>query len=315
MNKTLPILLISIIALIILGVGVMFILLSPSNTSAPISVSTTTPIKSEATGPKEATYTINGNQVTLLHGISVTDAASGSASKITTRYFGNEVVHDLDGDGRPDTAFILTQETGGSGVFYYAVAALNTPRGYVGSEGVLLGDRIAPQPTTMGTSTIVIFNYADRKPGESFAAPPSVGKSIWLLLDPQTMQFGEVAQNFEGEANPSTMTLGMKKWEWVNTIYSNGSTTVPRIAHKFTLTFSDTKTFSAATDCNGVGGEYTKSGSSISFTRMMSTLMFCENSQESDYAKMFSQVQSYHFTTKGELIFDLKFDSGSFIFK
>jgi len=140
-----------------------------------------------------ATYSIDGSPVTLVNGVSITDAAPGSASKITTRYFGNEVDADLNGDGRPDAAFILTEDTGGSGTFYYAVAALNTASGYVGSQGVLLGDRIAPQATVMGTSTTIIFNYADRNPGESFATPPSVGKSVALKLNPATMQLAPVA--------------------------------------------------------------------------------------------------------------------------
>ena len=151
MNTKVLILISSIIAILLLGIGVNRNFFTPSGT--PASVATTTPQISEATSPKEATYTINGNRVTLVHGISVADAAPGSATKITTRYFGNEAMHDLDGDGRPDTAFILTQDTGGSGVFYYAVAALNTPKGYVGSQGFFLGDRIAPQATNMDEGT------------------------------------------------------------------------------------------------------------------------------------------------------------------
>lgn len=153
---------------------------------------------------KDATYTIEGTPVTLKDGYAEEAAAPGSASKLITRYFGNEVKHDFDGDGREDIAFLLTREQGGSGVFYYVVAALNTKNGYVGSHGLLLGDRIAPQTTEMSqkaeTPHVIIVNYATRAPGESFAVTPSVGKSMWLLLDPATMQFGEVAQNFEGES-------------------------------------------------------------------------------------------------------------------
>ena len=74
--------------------------------------------------------------------------------------------------------------------------------GLVGSQGVLLGDRIAPQTTELRADGVVVVSYADRAPGESFATPPSVGKSIWLKLDPATLQFGEVVQDFEGEADP-----------------------------------------------------------------------------------------------------------------
>lgn len=162
-----------------------------------------------ARDPKDATYVVEGRPVTLSNGLSEVEASPGSATKIVTRYFGNEVKHDLNDDSREDVAFLLTQETGGSGTFFYVVAALNTPAGYVGSRAVFLGDRIAPQSTsvdegktTNGTDrrNVIVVNYAVRAPGEPFTAQPSVGKSVWLKLDPNTMQFGEVAQNFEGES-------------------------------------------------------------------------------------------------------------------
>ncbi len=154
-----------------------------------------------ASDPKNATFIIDKQAVTLKDGVSEIETPTSSTTKIITQYFGNEIVHDLDGDGRDDTAFILTQNTGGSGTFYYVVAALNTPQGYFGSHGLLLGDRISPQTTEKGKGKVIVINYADRKVGESFAVSPSVGKSIWLLLDSKTMQFGEVVKTFEGESN------------------------------------------------------------------------------------------------------------------
>jgi heat shock protein HslJ len=129
------------------------------------------------------------------------------------------------------------------------------------------------------------------------------------------MQFGEVAQNFEGESDASKMTLTMKTWNWVNTIYNNGSTTIPKIQDKFKLTFTKPNRFSASTDCNGVGGEYIVTGNKIVFDKMMSTLMYCDNSQEGEFSKALGEVSSFHFTGKGELVLDLKYDSGSMLFK
>jgi hypothetical protein len=121
-----------------------------------------------------------------------------------TQYFGNELKTDLDGDGREDVAFIITQNPGGSGTFYYAVAALNTPRGYIGSDGYLLGDRVAPQSTTLSSNPtqkyVVVFNYADRLPTDPMTAQPSVGKSAYLKLDPATLRWAVVEPNFEGES-------------------------------------------------------------------------------------------------------------------
>ncbi len=158
---------------------------------------------------KNSTYTIEGQSVVLTDGFSEVEAAPGSVTKTTTRYFGNELRHDLDDDGDEDVVFILTEVRGGSGQFFYVVAALNTPTGYTGSAGYFLGDRIAPQSTnidegvtTQGTirSNVIVVNVATRIPNEPMTAIPSVGKSVWIKLDPNTMQFGEVAQDFEGES-------------------------------------------------------------------------------------------------------------------
>jgi len=153
---------------------------------------------------KDAEYLIEGVRVKLENGYAEREAAPDSASKIITRYFGNMLQTDLNGDGREDVAFILTEERGGSGTFFYAVAALNTERGYDGSDGYLLGDRIAPQTTNVSQNPrhkyVVVFNYADRAQGEPITARPSEGKSAYLKLDTATMQWGIVEPDFEGES-------------------------------------------------------------------------------------------------------------------
>lgn len=264
---------------------------------------------------KDAEYLIGGERIRLQNGVSEKTTGSDSASPAVTRYFGNEVRRDLNDDGREDVVFLLTQETGGSGVFFYVVAAINTERGYVGSEGLLLGDRIAPQTTELGRGKIVIVNYADRAVGADFASQPSEGKSIWLLLDPETLQFGEVAQNFEGEADPSRMSLGMKKWSWLSALYSDGKEIKPQKPDAFTLTFGDEGRFTATTDCSSVAGGYIADTDSITFSEMISTRMFCEGAQESEFTSLLGESQGYHFTSRGELILDLKLDSGTVTFK
>ncbi len=141
---------------------------------------------------KNIAYTIDDSSVTLTNGVSEMEAAPGSASKITTTYFGNEIRKDVDGDGSEDVVFLLTQNSGGSGTFYYVVAALNTPNGYVGTSAFLLGDRIAPQTTESGQGKSVVVNYADRAPGQPFTVAPSVGKTAHIILNPQTNEFVRV---------------------------------------------------------------------------------------------------------------------------
>lgn len=149
---------------------------------------------------KNVTYSIDGQPVTLVNGRAESPAAPGSATKVVTQYWGNEATGDLNSDGVPDVAFLLTQDSGGSGTFYYATAAIKTDDGYRGTDAVLLGDRIAPQTTEIRDGKLLV-NYADRAPGEPMTARPSEGKSLWLKLNTTTMQFGIVVQNFEGESD------------------------------------------------------------------------------------------------------------------
>jgi hypothetical protein len=153
---------------------------------------------------KDMAYRIEGTSIQLKDGVAETEAGPGSVSKITTRYFGNEYLADLDNDGRNDVVFLVTQETGGSGVFYYVVAALNTERGYIGSDGYRLGDRIAPQAIEMSSNprhkNVIVANYADRAADEPMTEQASVGKSIYLKLDTNSMMWGIVEPDFEGEA-------------------------------------------------------------------------------------------------------------------
>lgn len=248
---------------------------------------------------------------TIAYGIGGKPVVLGTEG---TQYFGNEVRGDFDKDGKEDIAFLFTHQPGGSGTFYYVAVARNTGEAFVGTEAVLLGDRIAPQATEFRDGKIVV-NYADRKLTDSFATPPSVGKSMWLMLDKESHQLGEVVQNFEGEADPARMKLDMQTWKWQRTIYSDGKNVLPKKEGIFTLTFASDGRVQVGTDCNRMSGTYTVSQNKITFGPMMSTKMYCEGSQENDFASMLAEVSSFLFTSKGELVLELKLDSGQMVFR
>jgi hypothetical protein len=137
-------------------------------------------------------YTVDGEKVSL---------NSGTSSLV---YFGNQLITDQNNDGREDIVFIATRQLGGSGTFFYVFSAINTENGYIGSDGYFLGDRIAPQNITNSTNpkhkNVVVVNYADRASGEPMTVIPSIGKSVYLKLDTESMQWGIVEPNFEGES-------------------------------------------------------------------------------------------------------------------
>jgi hypothetical protein len=157
-----------------------------SATAAPVAsptviVTTTAVATSNAASYRDATYEVDGKRVTLTNGLSEVEAAPGSASKVVTRIFGSDASGDLNGDGKADIGFLLTQSSGGSGTLFYAVVALRTSNGWTGTNAVLLGDRVAPQPSQVRDGVLIV-NYAERKPGEPMTERPSVGVSTYLRV-------------------------------------------------------------------------------------------------------------------------------------
>jgi len=179
MKKVLQIVIVSLIA--VMGTScresIQKTLTDQNLNESPTSVVTEELSKvKEDIGYQNATFEIEGKTVSLVNGVSEVEAAPGSATKIITKYFGNEAFGDLNGDGKKDVAFLITQDGGGSGTFYYVVAALQSETGYHGTNAILLGDRIAPQTTQIENGQIVV-NYAERKPGDSFTTQPSLAVS------------------------------------------------------------------------------------------------------------------------------------------
>ncbi|HXK37517.1 MAG TPA: META domain-containing protein [Candidatus Paceibacterota bacterium] len=263
---------------------------------------------------RNGTYVFDGRPVKLVQGTMSEQVAPGSASFITTKFFGNETYADLNNDGKQDAVFFLTQEQGGSGTFYYVAVALAARDGLRGSEAYFVGDRIAPQSITVNERGIILVNYADRGKGQSFAEAPTEGKTLRLKLDIESMRFGVVA-DIPGEADPARMTLGMKTWKWQSSELSDKTLVTPKQMDRFSLAFTAKNQVTVGTDCNRVGGEYVASDGKITFNQLVSTEMFCENSQESTFTKELTEVTNYLFTDRGELRLMLKNNGGTMIFK
>ena len=136
---------------------------------------------------KNISYEIEGQNILLKNGIAETEIAPGSASKSITRYFGNEVFADLNQDGLNDVAFLITEDNGGSGTFYYIVAAIKTFDGYLGTNAILIGDRIAPQTIEFKDGKIIV-NYADRKLDEPMTTQPSIGVSRYFKINGEKLE-------------------------------------------------------------------------------------------------------------------------------
>ncbi len=134
----------------------------------------------KTSSPLNISYNIENKNVTLVNGKSEV-AIPGSAAKVKTFVFGSPIFGDLDGDGVQDAALFITQNTGGSGTFFYTAIALQKDGVYKSVGTVFLGDRIAPQSILIKEG-IAMINYADRKKDEAMTVAPSVGVTKYLVV-------------------------------------------------------------------------------------------------------------------------------------
>lgn len=172
MNKQLKLFLL-ILTLFVIGCGfyALIIYLNKNYAQNPS-------LSSSTFKPLNASYLIESSPVTLVNGKFETNYSP----KTTTLVFGRPVIGDLNNDNKADAAMIITQDAGGSGLFYYVVVAIDTGNGAQGSNAVLLGDRIALQNIEIKNGQ-VIANYATRKAGEPMTATPSVAVSDSLIFN------------------------------------------------------------------------------------------------------------------------------------
>ena len=141
--------------------------------------------RATAADPNNATYHLEGSDVTLKDGV-MTEPLPNSAGKKTVRVVGEAASGDLDGDGQDDAAVILTRSEGGSGLFYYVAAAIKNGDGYVGTNAMLLGDRLVPEPPLI-KGGVVVVTYRDRYPWQDFSAPPTVVKTRKFLIEGESL--------------------------------------------------------------------------------------------------------------------------------
>lgn len=309
----------TVIVLVIIAAIVAFIQFNfvHLQIQAPVTTpvaTTTEPLHTQKTDPLNISYTINNESYTLVQGKVEQPSTIDSVIKTSLSIFGLPIYGDLDKDGDADAAILLTYTAGGSGTFYYAVFATNVNGVYKSTNTLFLGDRIAPQTVEIMNGNAV-YNYAERAVGEPMTTPPSRGKSLWVHLNPKTNEIGELVQNFEGEANPSIMRLDQQTWTWTKTEYANRTPLTPRKPGLIKITFVNDGHFTVKTDCNSMGGKYTAIGNSLVLSEIVSTMMYCEGSDGGTFSQMLSDVRAYHFTSKGELIFDLENSLGSSYFK
>jgi hypothetical protein len=177
-----------IIIIILLG---WYLTSEPKQAVAPATVQTATTtvdtrVETDSLSPldvRNATYNIDGKPVTLVDGAAKQTIPNSSAT-INTTILEGPAFADLNGDNINDAVVILRQETGGSGIFFYAEALLSKGDSSTGiaTNAITLGDRIHIQSIDINQQGIISITILDRKDNEPFTAVPTVEKTFQFKL-------------------------------------------------------------------------------------------------------------------------------------
>lgn len=105
-------------------------------------------------------------------------------------------------------------------------------------------------------------------------------------------------------------------WLWTETV-KDDETVEPKQEEAFVIMFHEDMKVNGTTDCNNYFGDYQASEENeLSFGPLATTLMYCEDSQEGDFVKDLSEVESYNVSEDGEtLSLGLKDDAGTMKFE
>ncbi len=119
------------------------------------------------------------------------------------------------------------------------------------------------------------------------------------------------------EPPATTGTLQGVVWEWQGSQYSDDTEAVPEDPSRYTIEFADDGTATIQADCNQVRADYVanEDDSTLSITPGASTKVACpEDSLVSEFMRDLEGAAIYFFDDAGDLLIDIKFDSGTMRF-
>jgi heat shock protein HslJ len=104
-------------------------------------------------------------------------------------------------------------------------------------------------------------------------------------------------------------------WEWVETVYGDGTVVAAADPSRYTLTFGADGQVAAQLDCNSGGGSYSVDGEELVFGALASTLMGCpSDSQDYVFSQDLSAVVAWA-VEDGALRLALADDGGTMHFR
>ena len=160
---------------------------------------------------------------------------------------------------------------------------------------------------------IVAANNASSDDAYPDIANPDVIEPGLVLCLPADGMTAQPSQP-EAEAGASPELVG-PSWLWQQTLMNNGDLFVPDDSGSYLIQFQPDGTAFIQADCNQVRAGYTVDGNLLTIEPGPSTLVACpEGSLGDQFVRNLSAANSFFFDDAGDLLIDLKFDSGTMRF-
>lgn len=160
-------------------------------------------------------------------------------------------------------------------------------------------------------STELDINYKDNEPIENDFM--SIDKQIEgytsSVLDMNNSSV--VDEDVFSEQN----VVNFNKWIWISSFDEYGNEFKPKKVGVFSIQFNNDDSFVTETDCNKIGGKYFLLNKNLTFNNVFSTKIFCENSDEEEFKKIFDKTDSFYYGRDGSVVLKFKDNLGYAIFK
>ncbi len=82
-------------------------------------------------------------------------------------------------------------------------------------------------------------------------------------------------------------------WYWINATFADGTVLTPNKELVYGLQFESNGDINILSDCNNIAGRYSTKNKSLQISELVTTLKFCENTQETEFMQLVEKVQSY----------------------
>jgi len=231
-----------------------------------------------------ATYSgIYDEPVTLTDGVYEGEPfVEGGAARPTVTLVPMTAFGDLNGDGVDDAAVLLSENSGGSGVFTYLAAVVNDNGQPVNAGTVMLGDRVQIKSMVIENEQIEI-EMITQGPNDPMCCATLKVRQTYALQDGQLAETGA-----EEQGNVSLNDLMGTNWTLVDFNLDNdpvqGDTMI-------TAAFADGNV-SGSAGCNNYNAAVSSDGGqALTVGPAISTMMACEEPAMSQETKYLTALQ------------------------